>query len=204
MPVRFIFTLLIVLAAGCKDVDVTDPRVAAAITDINATFRTEYQVPLADIGTRHFAVDRALAFSGMRQTLQKLGFTVINSEGDYYLYVTAPAPMPLDDREWQEVRRIDEPGFKDIAARHLGIKGRLAKLEPEGLVIVGRIIILEAGDGVDISITFRTEEIKPQPPESILPRREYPPPAAARIGYEKIWRTFEEEALPLVGMANRT
>ena len=191
------------LTAACKDVDVTDPRVAMAISEINATFRKGYQEALVEVGMRHFAIEPAVATAAMRRTVEQLGMTVLNSEGDYYLHVTALAPRPLDAKDWLEVRRIDEPSFKDIATRHLGIKGRLAKLEPDGLNVVGVVTLIPTRDGVDISITMRTEEIKPQPPESILPRREYPPPTAVRIGYEKIWKKFEELAVPVSGMAQR-
>jgi hypothetical protein len=190
-------------ASGCKDVDVTDPRVAAAITEINAMFQRGYQEALVEVGTRHFAVEPAVAAATMRQVLEQLGMSVSNSEGNYYLHMVAPAPRPLDDRDWAEVRRIDEPEFKNIANKHLGIKGRFATLEPDGLNVVGIVTIIESRGGVDISITMRTEEIKPRPPESILPRREYPPPSAVRLGYEKIWKKFEEQTVPLSGMALR-
>ena len=201
---REIGVLLAALATsmtGCKEVDVTDPNVAAAITDVNAEFRNGYQLVLAETGTRHFDVDTGLALKSMRQVLEKMGFTVVTSEGDYYLSVTAPALAPFDDTEWEEVRRAHEPKMKDIAASHLGIKGRLAKLEPDGLNILGTITFLENAGGVDISITMRLHEIKPQPADSILPRREYPPPMAVKIGYEKIWKAFAELVVPLSKVA---
>lgn len=204
MNARLILLLIGMLSiSGCKDVDVTDPKVAAALAEINSTFQQDYQTILAEIGTRHYSVDRPLAIQTMRRTLEQLGFTVIHSEGDYYLHVSALAPLPLDDAEWRQVRASDEPVFRDIASKHLGIKGRLAKLEPEGLNIIGTLTFLETGDGVDITITMRMKEIKLQPPESILPRREYPPPSAVRIGYSKIWQSFEEQALPLARMVTR-
>lgn len=196
--------LLAVLSAtvpGCKDVDVTDPKVAAAISEINAEFRSGYQRVLAEAGTRHFNVDSGLALKSMRQVLEKMGFSVVTSEGDYYLSVSAPAPVPLDSTEWDEVRRVHEPKMKDIAASHLGIKGRLVELEPDGLNILGTITFVESAGGVDISITMRLQETKPQPAESILPRREYPPPVAVRIGYEKIWKAFGDLVVPLSKVA---
>ncbi len=186
------------------EVDVTDPKVAAAMTEINATFQIGYQEMLSDIGTRHYPVEQAVAFKAMREVLGKLGMTVVNSEGDYYLGVTAPAPAPLDARDWIVVRRTDEPAMKKIAAKHMGIKGNFAKLEPDGINVDGTVTFIEARGGVDISITFRFREIKPQPPESILPRRTYPPPAASRMGFEKIWRQFEEIALPLAKMSGQS
>lgn len=187
--------LLLVGIAGCKEVDHTDPDIAAAIGEINAEFRSGYQQVLAEAGTRHFDVEPALAQQSMRQVLEKLGFSTVNSEGDYYLSVSAPAPTPLDSAEWEEVCRAHEPKMRDIAVKHIGIKGHLVQLEPEGLNILGTLTFLPAARGVDITITMRMHEVKPQPAGSILPRREYPPPAAVRIGYEKIWKAFAERTV---------
>ncbi len=146
---------------------------------------------LDDIGTRHFDLDRARAFQTMYAVLQEFGFRVVNWESDYYISVTGPAPTPLDAREWDRARGVDEPVLRRIASKYLGIKGRLAKLDPDGLNIDGIITLNDSGTGTDISITFRFREMKPQPTGAILPRREYPPPAASRIGFEKIWDRFE-------------
>ena len=199
--IGIVLAVLSAAVPGCKEVDVTDPKVAAAMTEINAEFRSGYQRVLAESGTRHFNVDPGLALKSMRQVLEKMGFTVVTSEGDYYLSVTAVAPLPLDSAEWQEVQRAHEPRMQDIAASHLGIKGRLAKLEPDGLNILGTITFVENAGGVDISITMRLQETKPQPADSILPRREYPPPAAVKIGYEKIWKAFGDLVVPLSKVA---
>ena len=195
---------ILLLGAKCTEVDVTDPKVADALTEINLSFKHSYQKLLSDMGTRHFNVNRPVAFSGMLKTLENLGFTIKNTEGDYYIYVTGAAPIPLDAQDWEKVKDTDQSTLRKIASKHIGIKGRLAKLEPDGLNIEGYVTILEAYGGVDITITFRMKEIKPQPPESILPRREYPPPTAARIGYEKIWYQFENMALPLAKMKKQT
>ena len=176
------------------DVDETDTDVAAAIAEVNETFRIDYKSLLADVGSRSFEMPRDKAFKLMRRTLRELGFQETNSESDYYLSVTAPAPKPLDDWEWERVVSADEPVIKQIASKHLGLKGRFVKLEPDGINIDGTITLIEKAGATNISITFRFREIKPQSPESILPRREYPPPTASRIGYEKIWLRFEQNS----------
>jgi len=196
-----LMTSVLIMAAKCSDVDVTDPKIAAAITEINASLQPRYQDMLNDVGTRHFDIDRTLAADAMRRTLEALGFTVVNAEGNYYISVTMPAPGPIDAQEWQQVKRLDEPMYRRIAAKHLGFKGNFFQLEPEGLMVDGIVTLVESGEGIDISITLRLREIKPQPPESILPRRDYAPPTAVKIGYEKIWELFEEQALPLADMA---
>ena len=137
----------------------------------------------------------------MKKALQNLGFKIIASEGDYYLSVSIPAESMFTDREWQLVRENEEPQMRKVASSHLGIKGNFARLEPEGLLIDGKVTLLETEKGTDISLTFRLNEIEPQPPESVLPRREYPPPYAARVGFEKIWRRFEQLSLPIAGLS---
>ncbi len=203
--ISLVLISILLLGAKCTEVDVTDPKVANALAEINLSFKYSYQKLLSDMGTRHFNVNRPVAFSGMLKTLENLGFTIKNTEGDYYIFVTGPAPTPLDAQDWEKVKDSDQSTLRKIASKHIGmIKGGLAKLEPDGLNIEGFVTILEAYGGVDITITFRMKEIKPQPPESILPRREYPPPTAARIGYEKIWYQFENMALPLAKMKKQT
>ena len=197
-----ILSSLFLLGTKCSEVDVTDPKVAAALTEINASFRSGYQEMLTDMGTRHFNINRSQAFTGMLKTLKYMGFTIINTEGDYYIFVSGIAPTPLNNQDWKRVQDEDETTLKKIAYKHLGIKGNFAKLEPEGLNIEGYITIVEVVNGIDITITFRLREIKPQSPESILPRREYPPPTAARIGYEKIWHHFEKTTVPLAKFSN--
>lgn len=203
---RLLLLVLLPLAMGkACEVDVTDQRVADTVHEINAVFREGYQEMLTDIGTRHFDIDQQTAFTAMKHTLESLGFENINTEADYYLSGFAPAPLPLDDRDWKQAMVKDEPVFKKIAVKHLGVKGNFATFEPEGLEINGIVTIVEndTRGGVDISITMRMVEIKPQPPESILPRRDYPPPTAARIGFEKVWRFFEEQALPMARVAGK-
>jgi len=198
-----VFSTVALMGKSC-DVDVTDPNVAAAITEVNAEFRRGYVNMLNDIGTRHFDLDRARAFRLIREVFEELGFQVVNSESDYYLSVTAPAPIPLDEKEWRRAVNADQPVFRQIVSKHLGLKGRLAKLDPTGLNIDGVITLNDRGTGTDISITFRFREVKPQPEHSILPRREYPPPTASRMGYEKIWQRFETISGTEARSANRS
>ena len=198
--IALVLASFLMMGKACEP-DVTDPKAAAALTEINAAWRSGYQEVLQDFGTRYFAVERPFAMVNMRRVLESMGFTVVNSEANYYLYVTGPADTPFTKKEWKHARSLDEPLMKDVASRHVGrLKASFIGLYAEGLEIHGRVTFLERGDGTDITITFRLVEIKPQPPESILPRREYPPPGAVRIVFKKIWRLFEKQALPIARM----
>lgn len=207
VDLRLLVLVLVPLLMGkACEVDVTDQKVADTAREVNAVFRQEYQGMLSDIGTRHFDIDRQTAFTAMKHTLESLGFRNISTEADYYISGYAAAPLPLDDKDWQKAMIKDEPVLKKIAVKHLGIKGNFASFEPEGLEIHGIITLIDndAKGGVDISITMRMQEIKPQPPESILPRRDYPPPAAVRMGFEKVWHFFEVQALPMAKVAGKS
>jgi len=196
MPARKLHSYLIILLAlltmgnQCAEVDVTDPNVAAAMQELNSAWSQGYKAMLNDIGTKHFNVSRAVAYTGMQKALKNLGFEIVTSEEDYYLNVTIPAAAMFTAQEWQIVRTQEEPGMRSIVSRHLGFKGNLARLEPESLLIEGKITLRTGGNGTDISLTFQLQPVAEQPPESILPRREYPPPYAARVGFEKIWKAY--------------
>ena len=56
----------LLMGKSCSSVDVTDPDVAAALTEVNEEFRKEYRRMLKDIGTRHYELDRARAFQTIR------------------------------------------------------------------------------------------------------------------------------------------
>ncbi len=178
------------LLTACLEPDVTDPQVRDTIKDINEEFGAGYQQVLREIGSRSFAVQPAQAMSGMERVLRDMGFQIRRREGDHFLHVAAPAPLPLDSREWEVVREIDEPRMQAIAVNHLGFQGNFARLEPDGIEIHGFVTVLPVPEGSGISLTMRMQEIKPPSPDSILPRREYPPPHAVKMGFEKIWRRF--------------
>jgi hypothetical protein len=104
-----------------------------------------------------------------------------------YLSVRGPAPRPLDLQEWRAAEAADLPKAREIVRKHLGlVLSSLFTFEPEGLDIVMNVTVIDARPGSEISLTMRMRETAP--PKSDLPRREYPPPTAVRMGLEKIWR----------------
>lgn len=188
-----IAALVVSMLAGCLEPDEDDPQVRDAIREVNEVFAASYQKMLEQNGVRNFPVDQATAITVMEHVLRGVGFVVRRREGNYYLHVSAPAPLPLNTAEWELVRSLDEPAMREIAVRHLGLKGNLARLQPQGLEVHGYLTLLRAGHGTDISLTMRMLETNPADPNAVLPRRDYPPPHAAQIGYEKIWQRFSAE-----------
>jgi hypothetical protein len=179
---------LAALVAGCA----TDAEVRSAITEVNENFRVEYERILQERGSRTYPVAQARAFSALRTALTRLGMRIADESPEIgYLNVHAPAPNPLDAAEWSKAAQADLPKMREIATKHVGIVGRFVRFEPEGLDIVINATALRAGGGSEISLTMRMRETSPPP--SGMPRREYPPPSAVRMGLDKIWREVDRE-----------
>lgn len=176
------------LAAGCA----TQDDIRHAITDVNQAFQKEYEGILAEKGTRRYQVLRADAYVALHAALSRLGLRVIDQDPELgTLHVEAPAPTPLNAREWARAADADLPKMREIASRHVGIAAAMIKFEPEGLLVVIHATALDAGPGTEISLTMRMREVAA--PKSGMPRREYPPPTGVRIGLDKIWAQLDQE-----------
>jgi hypothetical protein len=175
-------------AAGCA----TQSEVRSAITEVNEAFRIEYERILAEKGTRTYAVRQPQAFAALQRALHRLGMRVADEAPELgYLNVYAPAPNPLDAEEWRAAAQSDLPRMREIAAKHVGLVSWLVRFEPEGLDIVINATALGSGTNTEISLTMRMRETAP--PQSGMPRREYPPPTAVRMGLDKIWTQIDRQ-----------
>lgn len=185
---RFGLSLVVVLAAGCA----TDDQIRGALIDVNNDFRQQYERILAENGTRVYKVKRQEAFNATRIALTRLAMRIGGqSEELGYLNVFAPAPVPLSPDEWRQAADRDLPKLRELAKKHVGLMAYFVKFEPEGLEIVINTTTIEVPAGTEVSLTMRMREIAPPP--SGMPRREYPPPSAVRMGLDKIWRELEAE-----------
>jgi len=180
--------LVVLLAPGCA----TDDQIRGALIDVNTEFRQQYESILAENGTRLYKVKRREAFNATRIALTRLAMRIGGqSEELGYLNVFAPAPAPLSPAEWQQAAERDLPKLRELAKKHVGLLAYFVKFEPEGLEIVINTTAIEVPAGTEISLTMRMREVAPPP--SGMPRREYPPPSAVRMGLDKIWRELEGE-----------
>lgn len=172
--------------------------IAGAIEAVNREFRGEYERILAEQGTRRFAIGREQAFDAARAAMIKFGMQVIDQDRALgYMNLRGPAPRPLDLQEWRAAEAADLPRAREIVRKHLGlVLSSLFTFEPEGLDIVMNVTVIDTHPGSEISLTMRMREIAP--PKSDLPRREYPPPTAVRMGLEKMWRELGQ-TLPAAG-----
>jgi len=176
------------LAQGCA----TDEQKRDAINDVNAEFRVQYERILADRGTRVYRTSLDDAFPALRTALARVGMRVQDqSPGIGYLSVVGQAPAPLTATEWKLAADQDLPKLREIAAKHVGLLSQFVAFEPEGLEVIINATALEVRNGLEISLTARMREVAP--PKSGMPRREYLPPSAVRMGLDKIWTEFERE-----------
>lgn len=164
-----------------------------AINDINAAFRADYEAGLARDGTRAFKQLPGTTFAAVNAALTRLGLVIEKRSPELgFIAAEAPAPLPLDRSEWDRAAAVDLPRARAILARHIGPLAELFNFEPEGLdTVVTATVIETTSGGSEVSFTMRMREIAP--PKQDLPRREYPPPTAARMGLDKIWKTVELE-----------
>jgi hypothetical protein len=188
MRCGFLWLALAGCVAGCA----TESQVRSAITEVNEDFRIEYERILAEKGSRTYAVRQPQAYAALRSALSRLGMRIADQAPDIgYLNVHAPAPTPLNPQEWSKAAEADLPRMREIAAKHVGLIGRLLRFEPEGLDIVINATAIGSGTRTEISLTMRMRETAP--PVSGMPRREYPPPTAVRLGLDKIWSELDRE-----------
>ena len=185
---RALATVLMLGVAACA----TDEQKRDAINQVNAEFRVEYERILTERGTRIYRANLDEAFASLRAALGRVGMRVQDQSPRVgYLSVVGPAPAPLTAAEWKIAADQDVPKLREIATQHVGLLGRFVSFEPEGLEVVINATTLEVRSGVEISLTARMREIAP--PKSGMPRREYLPPTAVRMGLDKIWDEFERE-----------
>ena len=185
--------LAAVALGGCASM-LSDQQKRDAINAVNEEFKKQYESILAERGTRFYRVTPDEAFETLRITLIRMGMRIGDQSPNIgYLNVFAPAPLPLDKEEWEKAEAQDLPRMREIVRPFLGWMADFIRFEPEGLEIVinGTVISNPARNGADVSLTVRMREIKPPP--SGMPRRDYAPPSAVRMGLDKIWRNFDQE-----------
>ena len=177
------------IAGGCTP---ADPQIRDAITGINQEFQKQYEKILEEKGARVYRVSRKSAYDALATIMARLNMRIGDkSEELGYLNVFAPAPAPLNAQEWAQAAEVDLPRMRQIAEQHVGMAGRFLTFEPEGLEIVINATVIAIANGTEITLTMRMREFAP--PKSGRPRREYAPPAAVRLGLDKIWAELDRE-----------
>jgi hypothetical protein len=185
---RWLGLTAVCLLAAC----VSQETKRDAINAINKEFAADYEASLAHNGERVFNLPRGVAFDAVNAALTRLGLVIEQRDPAMgAITAEAPAPSPLDHGEWDRAAAVDLPRARAILARYIGPLAELFNFEPEGLDTVITATVFRTTDGTVVSFTMRMREIAP--PKQNLPRREYPPPTAAKMGLEKIWKAVELE-----------
>jgi hypothetical protein len=178
----------LVLLAGC----VTEDTKRDAINAINVEFQASYEASLAKDGTRIVNATPGAAFDAVYAAFVKLGLVVTQqSRALGVITAEAPAPRPLDRSEWDRAAATDLPQTRELLRRYIGALAELFHFEPEGLDTVMTATIIGRPAGVEISFTMRMREVAP--PKQNLPRRDYPPPTAIKVGLGKLWTAVDAE-----------
>jgi hypothetical protein len=163
-----------------------------AINAINREFEADYEAGLAHDGERVFNVPRGAAFDSVNAALTRLGLVIEQRDRAMgAITAEAPAPLPLDRSEWDRAATVDLPRARAILSRYIGPLAELFNFEPEGLDTVITATVIQTEEGTVVSFTMRLREMAP--PKQNLPRREYPPPTAAKMGLDKIWKVVDVE-----------
>jgi hypothetical protein len=97
----------------------------------------------------------------------------------------------LTRAEWDEAAAVDLPKARGILSRHVGLLAEFFTFEPTGIDTVITAVVIENRGTSEISFTMRLREVAP--PKQDLPRRDYPPPTALRMGLNKLWGAIELE-----------
>ena len=185
-------SLCVVLLATLLQACATPEDKRQAVNEVNAVFRVHYERILAERGTHVYRASLDDAFPALRTALARVGMRVADqAPGIGYLSVVGAAPAPLNDAEWRQAAEQDLPLLQETIGKHVGMLKYFVSFEPEGLEVIINATTLEVRNGVEISLTARMHEIAP--PKSGMPRREYLPPSAVRMGLDKIWSEFERE-----------
>ena len=163
-----------------------------AINAVNAEFKAEYEVNLAKNGTHVVKANPDCAFDATVSALVSLGMVIKQqSRALGFLQAEAPAPLPATPAEWDRAADTDLPKTREILRRYIGALANLFNFDPQGIDTVITATVIEVSGGSQVSQTMRLREVAPS--TSDLPRRDYPPPTALKLGLDKIWNALDRE-----------
>lgn len=191
-PARLSPISILVLSLALTACTPPPEQIADAIGAVNRAFQADYESMLSTDGVRVYRVRRGDAFVALHAAFARIGMQITNSDPDVgTLTAAAAAPLPLSAQEWHQAGQADLPRMREIARVHVGPMAEFISFEPEGLEVVINAALLDSPGGVEVSLTARMREVAP--PRSNMPRREYPPPTAARLALGKLWQGYERE-----------
>lgn len=179
---------VLLFLAGC----VTDSQHNKAMSDIDAFWKSKNDDIVSGEGRRVVQMPQREAFIAVQKTAQRLGMTIEDVDRETgFLLASAAAPTPLTQDEWKIVQDHDTDEMREVVGETIGAASWFVDLDPSGKEVLANVLINETGEGTEISIGIRLRATRT---EAGRDRRLQPPPTAMRIGMEKFWAIFEEEA----------
>jgi hypothetical protein len=179
---------LALVLTGCS----VDQQRNAAVAQLEFTWKAENDKTFAKNGHRVFPVPKRQAFAAAQATARKFGMIV--ERQDYatgFLFVTAPGPLPLSQKEWREVQKQDTGKLRDIVRPHMGlILTSLASLDAADNDVLTNIFITSTKSGSKVAVGIGLRERSSA--TGLIPRTQAPP-TAVRLGLAKFWKIFSEE-----------
>jgi uncharacterized caspase-like protein len=178
---------LVVVAAAC----VTDKQYNKAILKVESAWKEVNDRTLESDGHRFFKATKQQGFMAAQLSASRLGMVVEQQSYETgFLFISAPAPVPLTMSEWAMVQKSDTTELRSLLGEDLGILSWWVTLDPSSKDVLGNIFITEKEEGIEVSIGLRLRNTKAGADRK---RRLQPPPTAVRIGVSKFWVTFEQE-----------
>jgi len=185
---RFSVVVAALFLAGCISFEETNRAMMAVDTD----WAPENHAIFENEARRSYAVDSEVAFTALEAAFTKLSLLVNRrnrEEGS--LVGRAVAPRPLSDAEWNSASEVELPRVKATVTREVGpMAGMLVTLSPSSYYLLFAAGVSGDATRTQIGFTGRMASIAP-----IRGRyyNEFMPPAALRLGVEKLWAAFETE-----------
>ncbi|MGD8989242.1 MAG: hypothetical protein PVH57_13845, partial [Syntrophobacterales bacterium] len=170
---------------------VSDKNYNRAILRIEGTWKEVNDRTLESDGRRFFKATKQQGFMAAQLTASRLGMVV--EEQSYetgYLFVTAPAPVPLTMAEWELVQKSDTEEMRSVVAKDIGMYSWWVTLDPSSKDVLANIFVIERGKDIEVSVGLR---LRSKSAKSGKKRRLQPPPTAVRLGLSKFWATYEQE-----------
>jgi hypothetical protein len=191
------FTIIIRLLAMVFMVAACMPTksINQAALKVENEWKNENDQILENEGRRTFSATKKQGFQAAQLAASRLGMVVEKQTYETgFIFMTAPAPVPLTMLEWAKVQEEETGELRRIIDEDLGLYKWWVELDPSGKDVLGNVFVTETPKGVDVSIGLRLR-VKDSSTDEL--KRVQPPPTAVRIGLAKFWAAYEMELKPL-------
>ncbi|MGN7611733.1 hypothetical protein ACQZV8_06580 [Magnetococcales bacterium HHB-1] len=184
--IYFFLLFLSIFVSSCVSI----PKIQEGINYLDDSWKIANKNILKTLGTKTYKISKKKAFQAATIASTELGFIIENQDLDSgYLYLTARAPTPLTQAEWNEIKAREEPIMQESLAPRIGdFHAALIGLNASSFESLVNVLILEREKDVKILMKFRMKYIAP---EASLVHGDQPPPTAVKKALQKWWDTFD-------------